>query len=101
MTTDSVIDKKKQVLKNVKEPPKYKVVIYNDDFTPMEFVIDLLISVFNHDQSHAVELTLLIHNQGNAIAGVYSYEIAEQKGVDATDLSRNCGYPLMIKLEQA
>jgi ATP-dependent Clp protease adaptor protein ClpS len=84
----------------IKEPGKYKVVVCNDDVTPMEFVIVMLMTIFKHKQDSATDLTLKIHNDGRAIAGVYTYEIAEQKGIDATSLSREHGYPLVIKVEE-
>ena len=85
---------------NQKAPGKYKVIVCNDDFTPMEFVIVMLMSVFRHSQEAATDLTLAIHNDGSAVAGVYTYEIAEQKGIDATMLAREHGHPLVIKVEQ-
>ena len=65
----------------------------------MEFVIVMLISVFRHSQEAATDLTLAIHNDGSAVAGVYSFEVAEQKSIDSTNLARANGYPLIIKVE--
>jgi ATP-dependent Clp protease adaptor protein ClpS len=65
----------------------------------MEWVISILTEIFKHTHSKAQELTLAIHSEGSAIAGIYSYEIAEQKSVEATMLSRNNGFPLAFKLE--
>lgn len=99
MTTDTVTDVKiKQVLK---EPPKYTVLVYNDDYTPVEFVIALMVTVFNKDHASAVELTLQIHNDGKAIVGTYSHEIAEQKVNEATKMSRSHGHPLVTKAVMA
>jgi ATP-dependent Clp protease adaptor protein ClpS len=67
----------------------------------MEFVIVMLITVFKHSQDAAIDLTMKIHNDGSAVAGIYSFEIAEQKGLDATDLARAHGHPLQIKVEEA
>lgn len=100
MTTDTVIEKKKQVSRQVKEPSKYKVIVCNDDVTPMEFVVVMLIDIFKYDQTGAINLTMKIHNQGSAVAGVYSYEIAEQKAVDATQMARNNNFPLVLKVEE-
>jgi ATP-dependent Clp protease adaptor protein ClpS len=97
MTTETVVEKK--VTDKISEPGKFKVVVCNDDVTPIEFVVSMLIAVFRHDEKSALELTLAIHNQGSAVAGVYSYEVAEQKGIDATNLARANGYPLIIKVE--
>ena len=71
----------------------------NDDVTPMEFVIALMMTVFGRSETDAVALTMKIHNEGSAIAGVYTYEIAEQKGIDATNLARENGFPLVIKVK--
>lgn len=81
-------------------PGKYKVVVQNDDVTPMDFVIAMLMQVFKHDEDWAVKLTHEIHNEGNAVAGIYTYEIAEQKGIEATLLARQHGWPLAIKIEE-
>ena len=59
----------------------------------------MLIAVFKHDEKSALELTLQIHNKGSATAGIYSYEVAEQKGVDGVNLARAHGWPLIIKVE--
>lgn len=83
----------------IKEPGKFKVVIHNDDVTPMEFVIALLMRIFKHSQEAAMELTMLIHNEGKAIAGVFTFEVAEQKGMEATNVSRQNKFPLLIKVE--
>lgn len=94
------ITKSKETTKNkLKEPGKFKVLVLNDDYTPMDFVIALFITVFKHPEGQAVDLTMKIHNEGSAIAGVYTYEIAEQKGIDATTLAREHGHPLQIKVE--
>jgi ATP-dependent Clp protease adaptor protein ClpS len=81
------------------EPGKFKVVLYNDNQTPAEFVIALLMKVFRHSEETALDVTMKVHNDGSGVAGVYLYEIAEQKGMEATNLSRNQGHPLVIKVE--
>lgn len=83
---------------NLKEPDLFDVVIYNDDSTPMDFVTGILTEIFNKTKSDAVQLMLQIHHNGSAVAGTYTYEIAEQKGVDATNIARDNGYPLLIRL---
>lgn len=83
------------------QPPKlWKVVFLNDDHTPMEFVIELLMSIFRHDVEGAKNLTLEIHESGSAVAGVYPFEVAEQRSVEATNLSRSNGFPLRIQVEE-
>lgn len=94
---DVQIDEKiKQV---VKEPSKYKVVMLNDDQTPMDWVIDVLRVIFKHSETTAKEITLQIHNEGAGIAGIYSYEIAEQKSIEAVTASRERGFPLQLRVD--
>jgi ATP-dependent Clp protease adaptor protein ClpS len=81
------------------EPGKYKVVLYNDDKTPMDFVIALLMKIFRHSEAIAYDITMKVHNDGTGVAGVYSYEVAEQKGVESTNMARQHGFPLVIKVE--
>ena len=100
MTTDTVLDQKTTTTRKLKEPKKYKAVVMNDNFTPMEFVVSMLVSVFRQSEASAVDLTMQIHNQGSAIAGIYPYEVAEQKVSDAVALARANGHPLIVKTEQ-
>lgn len=81
-------------------PSLYKVVIQNDDHTPIDFVIALLMHVFKHTEERAKEITLQVHNEGAGVAGIYPYEIAEQKGVESTMLARQNGWPLVIRVEE-
>lgn len=99
MTTTPVIEKKKQTVKKLKEPGKFKVVVCNDDVTTVDFVVAMLMSVFKFDEKRALELTVAIHQKGSAVAGVYPYEIAEQKAADATNMARLNGFPLITKVE--
>ena len=97
---DTAIKSRETTITNIKVPSKYKVVVFNDDVTPMEFVIAMLMTVFKHDEATAFDLTMKIHNDGQATAGIYSFEIAEQKGIDATMLARDHGHPLQIRVEE-
>lgn len=99
MAIDTVVEKEVKTTEKLKAPSKYKVIVCNDDVTPIEFVVSMLIMVFRHTEKEALELTLKVHNNGSAVAGIYSYEVAEQKGIDATNLARANGYPLIIKVE--
>jgi ATP-dependent Clp protease adaptor protein ClpS len=101
MSTDLVIEKKKTTSRKIEQPKKYKVVICNDDVTPMDFVVMLLVSMFRHSEQSAVDITMTVHKTGSGIAGIYSHEIAEQKTIDAIQLSRSNGWPLIIKVEEA
>lgn len=84
----------------ISEPKQYKVVFLNDDKTPVEFVVELLITLFKHTEHTAKDITISVHEDGSAVAGVYSYEIAEQKTIEATALSRQHGFPLQVRVEQ-
>ena len=81
-------------------PNRYNVVFINDDFTPMDFVVQLLIEVFNKTLEEAKDITLQIHEKGKGIAGSYNFELAEQKKAEALAISRNNGHPLTILVEK-
>ena len=102
MSTDILDDVKidEKIKKDSLEPSKYKVVMLNDDQTPMEWVIDVLKVIFNHSQQTAEELTLQIHNEGSAVVGIYYYEIAEMKSTETVNASRDKGFPLLVKMEK-
>ena len=81
-------------------PNKYKVILLNDNTTPIEFVIGLLCEVFGHDYTTAENITMEVHNKGKGIAGIYFFEMAEQKIHEATAVSRAHGFPLSLKMEE-
>lgn len=83
----------------IKKPSMYKVIFNNDDATPADFVKELLKMVFHHDDENAAKLTLEIHEQGRGVAGIYTYEVAEQKHTEATYVARTNGHPLNINVE--
>lgn len=80
-------------------PPEKKVVFYNDDFTTMEFVIDVLISVFNKTKQDAENIMMQIHTEGSGLAGVYTYDIAVSRANLAKQIARNNGFPLRVEVE--
>ena len=84
----------------LKKPPLYKVIMLNDDYTPMEFVIEMLQSYFSKSQEQATEIMLHIHQKGIGICGLYTYEIAESKATQVLDKARKNQHPLQIKLEK-
>lgn len=84
----------------IKKPRKWKVVIHNDDVTPMMFVVGLLQYVFGMDQNKATELTIMVHTEGHAVAGIYSYEVAEQKYHEAQLIIKSAGYALRLSVEE-
>jgi ATP-dependent Clp protease adaptor protein ClpS len=88
------------IKKKTAEPLKYKVIFLNDDQTPVEWVVKVLTEIFKHTNETAEQITLTIHSEGSGVAGIYTFEIAEQKSIEATTASRNQGFPLQIKLEE-
>jgi ATP-dependent Clp protease adaptor protein ClpS len=85
----------------VKQPPLYNVVLLNDDYTPMEFVVDVLERFFRMDRSGATRVMLEVHTRGKGVCGVFTYEIAETKVAQVTSYSRDHQHPLMCTLEEA
>ena len=83
----------------IAEPPMYAVVMYNDDYTPMEFVVYVLQSEFRHNTDSAVEIMLSIHHKGRGIAGIYPKDIAETKAKKVNQTARKEGYPLLTQIE--
>ena len=96
--TEIVLDEKVDL--EIKQPKRYKVVFLNDDTTPMEFVINVLIDIFKHTEDTAKDITMQIHEEGSGVVGVYTYEIAEQKAVETTTLARNHGVQLQNRVEE-
>lgn len=84
-----------------KEPEKFRVVILNDNSTPMEFVIELLKVIFHHTQEAAVQIMMQVHNNGKGTAGIYTFEVAEQKAMESTQIARTNGHPLGVSVELA
>jgi len=84
-----------------KQPPLYSVVLLNDDYTPMEFVVDVLERFFRMDRETATRVMLEVHMKGKGICGVFTFEIAETKVAQVMTYSRDNQHPLMCTLEQA
>jgi ATP-dependent Clp protease adaptor protein ClpS len=87
--------------KKVEVPKTYKVLLHNDNYTTMEFVVLVLKSIFNHSEARAVEIMLSVHYQGVGVAGIYPYEIAETKAAKVVQLAREHEYPLLSSVEPA
>ena len=90
-----------ETVEEVEEPTLYRVLLHNDDFTTMDFVIYVLRTIFRHDEATAVRLMLQVHNDGFGHAGTYTREIAETKVSEATALAQAHEYPLLCTMEPA
>ena len=84
-----------------KKPPMYKVILLNDDYTPMEFVVEILKVVFHKQHAEATRIMLHVHQNGMGVAGVFPYEIAETKVRTVEELARQSEFPLKCVMEKA
>lgn len=91
---------KERVKVEKKEPTHYKVLLLNDDYTTMEFVVWVLMTVFHHDEARAMEIMLHVHKAGVGVAGVYPHEIAEARVAKVIALAREHEYPLLCSMEE-
>ncbi len=85
----------------IKPPPLYRVVLINDDFTPMEFVVDILESIFSMERTRATQVMLEVHTKGKGICGVFNYEIAETKVAQVMSIASQQQHPLLCTMEEA
>lgn len=86
---------------DVQEPKKYHVYLLNDDYTSMDFVIDILIGIFRKSYGEAHQIMMQVHQSGRGLCGTYSFEIAETKIHQVSSLARESGYPLKAIMEEA
>ncbi|MBT8086967.1 MAG: ATP-dependent Clp protease adapter ClpS [Gammaproteobacteria bacterium] len=84
----------------LKQPPLYRVLLINDDFTPMEFVVDVLETIFGMERTRATQVMLEVHTKGKGVCGVYSFEIAETKVAQVMGLAKQHQHPLLCTMEQ-
>jgi len=96
--SDLAVEEEKPKLK---PPKRYKVLIINDDYTPMEFVVQVLTMFFGMDHARATRVMMAVHTKGKGICGVYSYEIAETKVDQVNEYSKLNLHPLMCDMEEA
>ena len=94
-TWDGVATKPK-----IKKPSLYRVIMLNDDFTPMDFVISVLQSLFDKTAQEAAEITMQIHRGGVGVCGVYTYEVAEMKASQVIETARRSQHPLRCEVER-
>lgn len=84
----------------VEEPPLFKVLLHNDDFTTMEFVVWVLETIFKMSEEQAIQVMLNVHLRGSGVAGIYTYEVAETKVEQTTALAREHEFPLLVTMEE-
>lgn len=85
---------------DIKEPDFYQVILINDDYTPMDFVIDLLMKLFAHSYEKAYRVTLTVHQQGQGVAGIFPKEIAIEKMIQTLNFAKNNDFPLRCTVEK-
>ena len=85
----------------IKQPPLYRVVLINDDYTPMEFVVDVLETIFSMERTRATQVMLEVHTKGKGICGVFNFEIAETKVAQVSSLAQQHQHPLLCTMEQS
>ena len=85
----------------LEKPPLFKVILINDDYTPMEFVVHVLESIFGHDRENATRIMLNVHKQGKGVCGIYTKDIAETKVAQVNSYSRQNKHPLLCDLEES
>ncbi len=85
----------------LKQPPLYRVVLINDDYTPMEFVVDILESIFGMERTRATQVMLEVHTKGKGVCGVYNFEIAETKVAQVMGIAKQHQHPLLCTMEES
>ena len=84
----------------LKEPSLYKVIFHNDDYTPFNFVVEILYRIYEKTPEEALEITSLVHETGSGVAGIYTKEIAEEKVMETENIVLLSGYPLVVTYEE-
>ena len=85
----------------LKRPARFSVLLLNDDYTPMDFVVEVLMTFFGMNEEKATQVMLLVHTQGKAVCGVYTRDIAETKAAQVNQYSSECDHPLLCEIERA
>jgi ATP-dependent Clp protease adaptor protein ClpS len=96
-TGGEVLERTRQ---QTKEPSMWRVVLLNDDYTPMEFVVQLLEAVFDKSPAEAYRIMMQVHTQGRGLAGVYPFDVAETRVARTEEIAEGAGYPLKAVMEQ-
>lgn len=84
----------------IEEPTKYKVLLHNDDYTTIDFVVDILVGIFHKNSTQAEAIMIDVHKKGRAVCGIYTYEIAETKVYQVKELAKRSGFPLLATMEE-
>jgi ATP-dependent Clp protease adaptor protein ClpS len=90
-----------QTRPKIAQPFLYKVILLNDDYTPMEFVIDILAHFFSHDEEQATQIMLAVHTQGKGVCGIYTKDVAETRAMQVNQHARQHKHPLLCEVESA
>lgn len=96
-TIDDIKTKKEE---KTKKPNMWKVIFLNDDFTPFDFVVYVIFSVFNKSLDESFNITTKIHKEGSAVVGVYTHDVAETKQYIVMEMAKQNGHPLLVKIEE-
>ena len=99
MSVDEIVDSEADSEQAIDEPKMYKILLLNDDFTPMDFVTDVLQRFFGSTEENAVRLMLKVHNEGKAECGVFTFDVAETKYTQVIDYAREHNHPLRCQVE--
>ena len=94
------IDEEVEILLDLDEPTQYKVLLHNDDYTTMEFVVDILMNVFHKSLEEAELIMIEIHHKGKGVCGIFTYEIAETKVYQVKEMAKSSGFPLLATMEE-
>ena len=97
---ESQVLERTKTKRKLKQPPLYKVLFHNDDYTPMEFVVHVLEKYFSKGREEATRIMLHVHHKGVGVCGVFTYEVAETKVTQVMDFSRQHGHPLQCTMEK-
>lgn len=92
---------KERTKTKITEPKQYKVIMWNDDFTTMDFVVDILVTIFHKDRMSAESIMLDVHKKGQAVVGMYSYDVAATRIEKAMIRAKNEGFPFRMTMEEA
>ena len=100
MSQKTLVKPRTKVKTKVEKPPLWKVILLNDDFTPREFVVQVLKAVFHMNADHAYKVMMTAHQRGACVIAVYTKDVADTKAKEATDLGKQKGYPLYFTTEK-